>query len=173
MPIVESLEGDLLESGADILVDLNNCVGVSGAGLAKAFKEKFPGHYQAYLLACASSGSGRPRPGTSRVILSKVYQVMINSDKYVLKVPRTVSMFTKDHWKNPTKLEWVDTALQDLRGIVTTKGDPWWEYDSFYYLPSVALAHPGCGNGGLEKSQVRPLIDKHLGDLPNKIFLFG
>lgn len=32
---------------------------------------------------------------------------------------------------------------------------------------SLALAPLGCGNGGLEWTQVKPLVEKYLGDIPN------
>ena len=50
MPI-EYRQGNIFDSGADVLTVPVNCVGVMGAGLAKQFKQRFPGlnsDYQAW-----------------------------------------------------------------------------------------------------------------------------
>ncbi len=62
---------------------------------------------------------------------------------------------TKDHWRNPSRLEWVDHGLQILAA----------EY-SGWGITSLALPPLGCGNGGLNWSEVWPLIERHLSPLP-------
>ena len=43
---------DLFDSGAKVLVNPVNCVGVMGRGLAACFKKKFPINFQAYASHC-------------------------------------------------------------------------------------------------------------------------
>jgi hypothetical protein len=71
--------------------------------------------------------------------------------------PRWIINFpTKQHWRNPTKREWVESGLTALRREILERG-----------IGSVAIPPLGCGNGGLEWSAVRPLIEAALGDLPS------
>jgi hypothetical protein len=58
---------------------------------------------------------------------------------------------TKDEWRDPSKMEWVDSGLKELGAKMRASG-----------LKSVALAPPGCGNGGLDWAKVEPLVHKHL-----------
>ncbi len=45
-------EGNLLEAGAEALVNTVNTVGVMGKGIALMFKERFDDNYQRYGAAC-------------------------------------------------------------------------------------------------------------------------
>ena len=45
-------KGNIFDSECDALVNPVNCVGVTGAGLAKQFKEKYPMAYYSYRSAC-------------------------------------------------------------------------------------------------------------------------
>ena len=69
--------------------------------------------------------------------------------------PRWVVNFpTKKHWRHPSKLEWVQSGLEDLRRVVQETG-----------IRSIAIPPLGAGNGGLEWGDVKPLILAALGDL--------
>jgi hypothetical protein len=61
---------------------------------------------------------------------------------------------TKKHWRQPSRLEWIVDGLKDLRRVVEEKG-----------IQSIALPPLGCGNGGLDWSEVRPEIERALGQL--------
>lgn len=165
MPIIEST-GNLVKSGADILVDLNNCVGVSGAGLALAFKKELPDHFVIYQHVCREDG---PEPGDAIVILYRDWSEKKNDG---FQVPLTVSLFTKGHWRDETRVSWVKDCLENLRRLLDQTNNAVKNHSPRHKPLSVAMAHPGCGLGGLSKSQVRPLIDRHLGNLPNTIFLY-
>lgn len=52
--------GDIFRSGAQTLVNPVNCRGVMGAGLALAFKQRYPEMFAAYVEECRS---GRLRIG--------------------------------------------------------------------------------------------------------------
>ncbi|HEY2739526.1 MAG TPA: macro domain-containing protein, partial [Thermoanaerobaculia bacterium] len=61
------------------------------------------------------------------------------------------------HWRDRTRPEWVQAGLADLARLLQEKA-----------IRSVALPPLGCGNGGLEWSAVRPLIEQALaGGLPS------
>jgi O-acetyl-ADP-ribose deacetylase (regulator of RNase III) len=69
--------------------------------------------------------------------------------------PKLVINFpTKKHWRYPTKIEWVREGLVALSEVIQEK-----------QISSIAVPPLGCGNGGLNWSDVRPLVEEYLGDL--------
>ena len=123
--------GNMLDSNAEILVNPVNCIGVMGAGLARQFKARYPEMYKQYRQDCLSG-----RITTGRVTM------------YRVRDGRTVAAFpTKNHWENPSKLEYVREGLKSLRSqlVNTTVG-------------SIAVPALGSGLGGLDWRDVRPLI---------------
>jgi O-acetyl-ADP-ribose deacetylase (regulator of RNase III) len=136
-------QGNLLESKADALVNTVNCVGIMGKGIALQFKQAFPENFKHYERAC--------RAGEVR--LGKMFVVSTDS----LLPPRYIVNFpTKDHWKNRSRLESIESGLQDLVVKVRELG-----------IESIAIPPLGCGNGGLEWGQVRSLIKAAFDRLPD------
>lgn len=78
--------------------------------------------------------------------------------------PRVVSLFIRaaapDH-HGKARIEWVDQALAQLRELALREN-----------FRSLALPKIGTGAGDLDWRDVKPLIQKHLGDLPAKVFLY-
>lgn len=85
---------------ASVLVCPVNCVGVMGKGLAKQFSEVFPRLVRPYQNAC-EKGILRPR----KPILVPMGGIRPFGSKYVCLFP------TKDHWRNPSKIEWIEDGL--------------------------------------------------------------
>ena len=134
-------QGNLLDAQTEAVVNTVNTVGVMGKGVALMFKEAFPENFAAYADACAR---GEVRVGK-----------MFTTANRELTGPRWIINFpTKQHWRHPTKPEWVREGLVDLRRFIVEKG-----------VHSIALPPLGCGNGGLEWTEVRPMIEAALGDL--------
>ena len=53
--MIHNVNGNLLESDADALVNTVNCVGVMGKGIALQFKIKFPKNFELYKEACSKN----------------------------------------------------------------------------------------------------------------------
>jgi hypothetical protein len=69
--------------------------------------------------------------------------------------PRWIINFpTKTHWRVKTKIEWVEDGLKDLVRVIREKK-----------IHSIAIPPLGCGNGGLDWGDVRPLIEVALAEL--------
>ena len=118
-----------------MLVNPVNCVGTMGAGLAKQFKNRYPEMDRNYRSDCRK---GLFTPGTVRL-----YRVSPN---------RTVANFpTKDHWKEPSRIEWIEDALLSLNRLAAEQE-----------IRSIAVPAIGTGYGGLDWNQVRPLIENVL-----------
>lgn len=135
-------QGNLLESGAEALVNTVNTVGVMGKGIALMFKEAFPENFRAYAAACKKG----------EIEVGRVF--VTERPDWVSGVRWVVNFPTKKHWRHPSKLEWIEEGLQDLkRFIVENK------------VRSIALPPLGSGNGGLNWQRVRPRIEASLGSL--------
>lgn len=125
--------GNILDSGAAVIVIPVNTFGIAGAGLALAAKRRFPAWFRDYAGYCDAH---RLTPGDA---LLHPAEVTIN--------PRLVSLATKDHWRTPSRIEWVHRGLVSLAGLMEQLRPA-----------SVAVPALGCGRGGLSWSDVRPLI---------------
>lgn len=148
--MIELTRGDLLkQDDVDAIVNTVNCVGVMGKGIALQFKNKWPANFAAYAVACKA---GEVRPGRMFVFDSGG----LVKPNYIINFP------TKDHWRGASKLEYVREGLVDLVEQVRRLG-----------IRSIAVPPLGCGNGGLDWSDVRPLIEHAFGALPDvKVRLF-
>ena len=116
-------------------MDTVNTVGVMGKGIALMFKERFPENYEAYRVACKA---GAVRTGELFITRSPE----LEGPRWVVNFP------TKENWRNPTKMEWIENGLVKLR--------QWIEDEK---IRSIAIPPLGCGNGGLEWSEVKPRIE--------------
>ncbi len=134
-------QGNLLDADADALVNTVNTVGVMGKGIALQFKQAYPANYRVYEEACHR---GQVRLGHMFVTRTGTFGP-----------PRLIVNFpTKRHWRARSRLGDIEAGLADLRRVI---GD--------YGITSIAVPPLGCGNGGLDWSDVRPLIVQALGDL--------
>ena len=139
--MISFTQGNLLDADADALVNTVNTVGVMGKGVALMFKDAFPENYKRYEAACAAK----------RLHVGKMFVTERNDfygPKWIINFP------TKAHWRFPSKIEWIEKGLDDLKVVVQEKG-----------IKSIALPPLGAGNGGLDWNEVRPLIVSKLSEL--------
>ena len=134
--------GDLLASGAQALVNTVNTVGVMGKGIALHFKQAFPHNFAVYADACR-----RGELATGRMLV-----VEDRSDEFGQHL--IVNFPTKQHWRNPSRYEWVEAGLNDLVRVIAE-----------YHITSIAIPPLGCGNGGLDWNRVKPMIEQALSSL--------
>lgn len=136
MPIIFQDPGtDLFGSGAEILVNAVNRRGVMGAGLARQFKQRYPSMFAAYRDRC--------QLGLVRIGAIDVHVVEEESSSRVI----IANFPTKQHWRDPSKLQWIESGLVALRRVIVESG-----------ARSVAVPPLGCGLGGLDWSDVSSRI---------------
>lgn len=133
----------LLESPAQTLVNTVNCVGVMGKGLAKAFKAREPDMFTRYAEICTD---GLLEPG-------KLW-LWRGAKSWTLNFP------TKRHWKHPSKIEWIEAGLHKFRTIYRDQG-----------IREISFPRLGCGNGGLDWNEVRPLMEHYLSNVDIPVFI--
>jgi O-acetyl-ADP-ribose deacetylase (regulator of RNase III) len=132
--MIEIVTGNLLQADAEALVNTVNTVGVMGKGIALQFKQAFPANFAAYEKAAKRE----------EVIPGKMFVFetgMFSNPHYIINFP------TKRHWRAKTRLEDIEMGLQDLVRVLREKE-----------IRSVAIPALGCGFGGLDWEDVRPLI---------------
>jgi len=139
--MIRYTQGNLLEAPTEALVNTVNEVGVMGKGIALMFRETFPANTRAYESACRA---GEVRVGKMLVTRDRD----LTGGRWIINFP------TKKHWRNPSRLEWIRQGLKDLARILHENR-----------IRSVAVPPLGCGNGGLEWSQVRHEIEAVLSNL--------
>jgi O-acetyl-ADP-ribose deacetylase (regulator of RNase III) len=133
--MIQFTQGNLLEANVEALVNTVNTVGVMGKGVALMFKEAFPENFKAYQAACKHH-----EVRTGRVFVTERRDVM-GGPKWIINFP------TKEHWRSPSRMEWIAAGLDDLSDFVVRNT-----------VRSIALPPLGSGNGGLEWPSVRRLI---------------
>lgn len=133
--MIELRYDNLLESDAEALVNTVNCVGVMGKGIALAFKQAYPENFKRYAAACREN---RVRPG--EMFVTDMGDMF--TKKWIVNFP------TKDDWRNPSKMIWIDEGLKALVDFVEKNK-----------VASIAIPALGCSNGGLRWDQVRPKIE--------------
>lgn len=147
--MIELAKGNILQADAEALVNTVNCIGFMGKGIALQFKQAFPANFKAYESACHA---GAVQPGRMFIFDS---ERLINP-RYVINFP------TKRHWRGKSQLADIRSGLQALVGDVRRLG-----------IQSIAVPPLGCGLGGLDWRQVRPLIEQAFSELPDvRVLLF-
>lgn len=137
-------QGDLLKQyDVDAIVNTVNCVGVMGKGIALQFKKKWPENFKAYANAC---DSGIVKPGKMFIYNAGA----LATPNYIVNFP------TKKHWKGKSQVKYIQDGLKDLI-----------EQIKILKISSIAVPPLGCGNGGLDWEQVKPLIINAFSAIPD------
>ena len=137
-------KGNLFDSTCEVLVNPVNTVGIMGKGLALEFKKKYPITFDKYKQACNNHSFD-----IGKLMLCH------ENNKSILLFP------TKRDWRDPSKIEYIEEGLQKFVSAYESRG-----------IYSAAFPMLGCGLGGLEISEVLPLMKKYLGPLPIKIEIY-
>lgn len=158
---------DIFDMGADVIVNPVNCqvdklyerkakyperFETAQKGLAGVFETRYPGSQEPLRRVCAS---GTMKPGMVQLV-----GVMRDTGEKAEKGKADLMiahLATKDHWQDPSKLEWVDRGLEKLASAVEARG-----------VKSIAIPALGAGMGKLSWADVRPLVEKHFRPLADK-----
>ncbi|MDD6552131.1 MAG: macro domain-containing protein [Prevotellaceae bacterium] len=143
--MMKYLEGDILFSKCQTIVNPVNCVGVMGKGLALRFKRKYPRMFERYKWYCDNH---QLAPG-------KLWLYPTRDKGFVMCFP------TKTDWKLPSKIEYIEEGLQKF---VSTYKDK--------KITSVAFPLLGAGLGGIDENVSMELLKKYLSpiDIPVEIY---
>ena len=116
-----------------------------GKGIALQAKKKYPELYHKYKDICDNK---KMQPGKPRLL------TISSSNKRFLLFP------TKDHWKYPSKYEWIEEGLKRIRE------------NQNKIKNGLALPPLGCGNGQLDWIRVRKMIVNNLKDCDFDLYIY-
>ncbi|MBE0492610.1 MAG: macro domain-containing protein [Sulfurospirillum sp.] len=139
--MIEYKIGDILKQDVEAIVNTVNCVGVMGRGLAQQFKNKYPQNFKEYTTACKKE---EVLPGKMFVH----HTGQLTNPKYIINFP------TKRHWKGKSKLEDIESGLDDLLQVIQK-----------LHIKSIAIPPLGSGLGGLDWRVVKEKITQKLADV--------
>jgi len=148
--MIEPTTGDILTADAEALVNMVNCVGIMGRGIALQFRKAFPENFKAYETVCKRH---ELQPGKMFVFETG----RLTNPRYIINFP------TKRHWKGKSRLVDIETGLKALVAEIRRLG-----------IRSIAIPPLGCGQGGLDWADVRPRIEQALAAVPDvRVLLFS
>ncbi len=145
--MIEQARGNLLEAEVEALVNTVNTVGAMGKGIALQFKRAFPEMFRDYSQAVAR--------GEVEIGRMHVWCNTLAPPRFIINFP------TKQHWRQPSRLEYIEKGLNDLVRVIQEQG-----------IRSIAVPPLGCGLGGLSWQQVEPLIHAHLAQVDALVVVY-
>lgn len=138
--LVEYTKGNMFESDADCLINTVNCEGYMGKGIAYQFKRQFPENNREYEKVCKAGKL-------------KVGQLL----SYVENNVTIINFPTKDKWRAPSRMEYIENGMDALIELIPRLD-----------VHKIAMPPLGCGNGGLEWSEVKKVVEKKIELLSDK-----
>jgi O-acetyl-ADP-ribose deacetylase (regulator of RNase III) len=142
--MIHYVKGDLFLSPAKVLVNPVNTEGIMGKGIALKFKNNYHDMFVAYQNYCKEG-------------LFTIGKLMLFKypNKWILLFP------TKESWKMPSKLAYIDIGLKRFINVYKDKK-----------ISSIAFPKLGCGNGGLDWEDVKPIMEKYLNNISINVFIY-
>jgi len=119
------------------VVNTINCMGIMGKGLALEFKIRYREMFDDY--------TKRYKDGILKVGEPYIFKT---NGKWILNFP------TKNHWRYPSRLDFIESGLKFFSENYKKNN-----------IKSIAFPRLGCTAGGLKWEQVKPIMEKYMGDL--------
>ena len=140
--------GNVLTHKSQTITVPVNCMGVMGRGLALSFRNRVQGLNDRYKEMC--------EVGSLSIGRLNIYQ---DPDP---QHPRQILLFpTKEHFKNPSQMEFIEKGLQDLVSRYQDLG-----------IEELALPALGCGLGKLDYvKNVRPMMVDYLNQIDIPVYI--
>ena len=126
--------GDILQADVEALVNPVNCIGTMGVGRALDFANRFPANFLAYQIICLRREA---HLGEVDVFRTENY----TNPKFIINFP------TRTRWRDNIWIEDIESGLVSLAEAISDT-----------CIRSIAIPALGCGLGGLDWNDVRPLI---------------
>ena len=102
--MIKKIKGNIFNTSCQTLVNTVNCIGVMGKGIALECKLRFPPMFEKYKEYCEKK---LIKPGS--------LQLWKESRPWILNFP------TKLHWKDPSKIEYLEKGLEKFQKEYSNK----------------------------------------------------
>jgi O-acetyl-ADP-ribose deacetylase (regulator of RNase III) len=150
--MIHELSGDILLSGAKAIAQGVAPNDDCHHGLALQLRERLPAMYKDFRHYCQTR---HPKPGG-------LWTWMSADGRYLVNLLTRDGSYGANSKPGEAKLTHVNHALHALRSLALKEK-----------FSSLALPRLACGLNGLDWEEVRPLMDKHLGDLNIPVYLYA
>ena len=137
--MIKKIKGNIFNTKCQTLVNTVNCIGVMGKGMALECKLRFPEMFIKYKDCC-----------DKKLFKPGYLQIYKNSKPWILNFP------TKIHWKDPSKIEYLEEGLKKFQDEYLSKN-----------ISSIAFPLLGASLGGLSEELVYETMTKYLEPLNN------
>jgi len=139
--------GNIFKTEMQTIVNTVNCYGIMGAGLALECKYRYPDMFVRYKEMCDKK----------LLDVGKLY-LYKTDNKWILNFP------TKNHWKYPSKPEYIKKGLKKFAETYKSKG-----------ITSIAFPLLGAHNGGLTTETSLELLETSLSkiEIPVEIYQYS
>ena len=138
------ISGNIFTTKCQTIVNTVNCFGVMGAGIALECRLRYPAMYQQYAGLCEEK----------KIDIGTLW-IYKASDRWILNFP------TKQHWKYPTKEEYLHAGLRKFMETYEARG-----------VESIAFPVLGAQNGGLEAARSVEIMESYLRDCPIRVEIY-
>ncbi len=142
--MIKYFEGTVFNAPVKTYVNTVNCSGIMGAGIALEFKLRYPEMYEDYAKRC----------NDKKLVLGRPYIYEYSNDIWIMNFP------TKNHWKYPSKIEWIENGLKYFLENHNKKN-----------IESIAFPKLGTSNGKLDWIGVKTIMEKYLNDLDIDVYI--
>jgi O-acetyl-ADP-ribose deacetylase (regulator of RNase III) len=149
--MIEIKKGNIFTTQCQTIVNTVNCVGIMGAGIAYEFKLRYPEMFSKYQTFC--------RNGQIDIGNLWVYQ----QGKANQSLQKVLNFPTKRHWKDPSKIEYLEAGLQKFVSTYEQKS-----------ISSIAFPLLGASRGGLSEKGSLDVMQRYLEscNVPIEIWYF-
>ncbi len=142
--MLKIVTGDIFESDTQTIVNTVNCVGAMGKGIALAYKKRYPEMYIQYKDLC----------NKKLIDVGKLW-LYKTEEKWVLNFP------TKKHWRDNSKIEYLELGLQKFLEEYENKG-----------ITSISFPLLGASNGGINPKISLDIMNKYLTQCKIDVFIY-
>jgi O-acetyl-ADP-ribose deacetylase (regulator of RNase III) len=149
--VIHELSGDVLFSGAKAIAQSVAPNDDFLHGLALQLRERMPSMYKDFRHYCQTK---HPKSGG-------VWSWMSADGRFIVNLFTREAAYGSGSKPGHAKLNHVNHSLHALRDFVKKEK-----------IPSLALPRLACGMTGLDWDEVKPLIEKHLGDLGIPVYIY-
>jgi len=151
--MIEVKKGNIFTTQCQTIVNTVNCVGVMGAGIAYEYKLRYPKMFRKYKKYCSDGA----------ISIGKLWIYNLETDNSNAKYSKILNFPTKDHWKYPTKKEYLEKGLQKFLDTYDQKN-----------IKSIAFPLLGADKGGLDEKTSIKIMKDYLSqcEIPVEIWRF-
>lgn len=131
---IEIITGNIFTSKCETIVNTVNCVGVMGAGIALECRLRYPKMHEKYINLC-----------NEKKIDVGLLWIYKTPKRWILNFP------TKNHWKYPSKREYLHAGLKKFCSTYKEKE-----------IDSIAFPLLGADKGGIPQEESLRIMKSHL-----------